>query len=152
MGSPEPGYRLGERAAAPEEPVCLVSMSWPTLKEVREELASIHEELLVIPADAYDRRAELKSRQHELRSVSARLVEEYDSEDREALMSAFEHLHKLRDSVVALHVSPQATAVGFAGVDADFNAMVNRAIDEGADRAEIERKLEEVLRRLRSTS
>jgi hypothetical protein len=127
------------------------SMPEPTLKEVREELASIHEELLVLPADSYDRRAELKSRQHELRSVSARMVAEYQSDQRDALIEEFDRLHRLRDSVIALHVSPQATAVGFAGVQTDFNALVNRAIDAGADRAEIERKLKDVLRRLQSS-
>lgn len=127
-------------------------MTQATLKEVREELASIHDELLVLPGDAYDRRAELKNRQHELRAVSARLVSEYQSDQREALSEEFERLHRLRDSVIALHVTPQATAVGFAGVDTDFNTLVNQAIDAGADRADIERKLEEVLRRLRSTS
>jgi hypothetical protein len=121
------------------------------LKEVREELASIHEELLVSPGISYDRRAELKTRQHDLRALSARLVAEYETDHREALVDEFDRLHRLRDAVIALHVSPQATAVGFGGVDADFNDVVNKAIDAGADRAEIERKLEEVLRRLRSS-
>lgn len=126
-------------------------MTQPTLKEVREELAAIHDELLDLPADSFDRRAELKSRQHELRALSAELVSQYDAENAEALRAAFDRLHKLRDAVVASHMSPQATAVGFGGVDTDFNTIVNDAIDKGADRAEIEKQLEEILRRLRTS-
>ncbi len=45
------------------------------LDQVRQELADIHEELFALPQDDFSRRVELKDRQHELRQMSARLVE-----------------------------------------------------------------------------
>lgn len=126
-------------------------MTAPSLRQVREELASIHEELAELPAEAFDRRAELKDRQHELRALSADLVDQYDPTTAEDLRAAFDRLQRLRDAVVASHVTPEATAVGFAGVDTDFITVVNQAIDRGADRAEIEGQLEEILRKLRSS-
>jgi hypothetical protein len=126
-------------------------MTEPSLRQVREELASIHEELATLPAEALDRRAELKSRQHDLRGLSAKLLDEYDSSSVEDLRAAFDRLQRLRDAVVASHVKPQSTAVGFAGVDTDFNTIVNQAIDDGADRAELENQLEEILQKLRSS-
>ncbi len=127
-------------------------MTQPTLRQVREELAAIHDELLALPVDDFDRRAQIQSRQHELRALSAELVSQYETEDAETLKEAFDRLQKLRDAVVASHLSPQATAVGFGGVETDFNTIVNEAIDKGADRAEIESQLEDILRRLRSSS
>ncbi len=123
----------------------------PTLDQVREELAGIHDELIELPTDAFGRRAELKSRQNELRQLSHQLAEGTGMRDPAVLKAAFNRLHQLRDQVLATHLKPQATATGFAGVGTDFNLLVNRAIDEGAGLKEIESQLEETLKQLRSS-
>ncbi|MCH8982483.1 MAG: hypothetical protein IH943_00100 [Acidobacteria bacterium] len=123
----------------------------PTLDQVREELAGIHDELIEIPKDAFGRRAELKSRQNELRQLSHHLAEGTGMRDPAVLRAAFDRLQQLRDQVLATHLKPQATATGFAGVETDFTLLVNRAIDEGAGLKEIESQLEETLKQLRSS-
>ena len=122
----------------------------PTLDQVREELASIHEELLVLPADAFDRRAQLKSRQNELRQLSHELADGATVSDPAVLKAAFARLQQLRDQVVASYVTPQATAVGFGGAETDFTNDVNRAIDAGEGLDEIEARLESALKAIRA--
>lgn len=123
----------------------------PTLDQVREELAAIHEEMLVLPSDAFARRAELRSRQNDLRRLSHEMAEGTTLHDPEVLKAAFNRLQTLREHVLSQHVSPQATAVGVGGASTDFYAMVNNAIDAGGGLKDIEAQLEAALSQLRSS-
>ncbi len=125
----------------------------PTLEEVRKELTEIHEELLSLPADAYERRVELKERQNELRQLSHRLLEGQPLHDAEALRAAFKRLEGVRDRLLEKRISTgAATSVGDAGIESDFTALVNSAIDAGLGLDEVEARLREILEQMRSSS
>lgn len=121
----------------------------PTLDQVREELAGIHDELLQIPADDFDRRAELKSRQNELRQLSASLVEGLPLHDAATLRSAYERLHQVRDHLIEERLG--ASSSGGDSVWGGISVALNKAIDEGVGTAEIEERLKEILDQLKSS-
>lgn len=123
----------------------------PTLDQVRLELADIHEELLGLPKDAFARRAELRSRQTELRRLSHELAEGLTVYDPKILKSAFERLQQLREDLLAQHIQPQSTDMGLGGAHPDFAALANRAIDQGAGLDEIEAQLEAALAQIRAS-
>ena len=123
----------------------------PTLDQVRQELADIHEELLALPADAFGRRSELRDRQHELRQLSAKLVEGEALHDAAALQAAYKRLHQVRDHLLDQRLISASTSVGDAGIESDFTDAVNRAIDAGIGIDEIEVRLQEILQQLRSS-
>ena len=114
----------------------------PTLDEVREELADLHEQLLATPPDDFSTRADLRTRQAELRQLSHELAETRP-EDTSTLQAAFDRLSKERDRVLDLHVSYDETIQG------TFVLAVNRAMDEGLGLEEIESQMQEILAKLR---
>ncbi len=119
----------------------------PTLDQVREELAHIHDELLELPTDDFDRRAQLKSRQNELRQLSARLVEGLPLHDAATLNAAYERLHEVRDHLIEERLG--ASSSGGDSVWGGISVALNKAIDEGVGTAEIEDRLKEILDQLR---
>lgn len=125
----------------------------PTLDQVRQELTDIHEELLSLPADDFERRVELKDRQNELRQLSHRLVEGQPLYDAEALRAAFNRLAALRDHLLEKRLSESAaTSVGDAGIESDFTSVVNKAIESGLGIDEVEARLKEIIEQMRSSS
>jgi hypothetical protein len=123
----------------------------PTLDEVREELADIHEKLLAAPRDDFSTRADLRARQSELRQLSHELAEHQPMHDAATLKAAFNRLHKERDRMLDQHLSYDSTATGVGGIDGAFVAAVNKAMDEGLGVDEIESRMREILANLRKT-
>lgn len=122
----------------------------PNLDQVRHELADIHEELLALPADDFDRRAQLQSRQNELRQLSAQLVEGLPLHDAEILKAAYERLHQLRDRMIEERLG--ASSTGGDSVWGGVTVALNQAIDEGMGTDEIEARLKEILEQLDSSA
>lgn len=123
----------------------------PTLDDVRSELADIHDRLLALPAEDFAARATLKDRQNELRQLSYELLEEAASHDADLLRAAYQRMSDLRDQLLALHLSHTSQSAGDAGIEDSFTSAVNRAIDQGRGVDEVEARLEEILRQLRTT-
>jgi hypothetical protein len=124
----------------------------PTLDEVRHELAAIHDELLAIPATDFGRRSELKERQNLLRQKSRELAEGLPLHDAEALKKAFKRLEKVRDRLLEERLNVAGEGMGDAGIDNVFIGAVNRAIESGLGIDEVEARLAEILRQLKSSS
>ena len=122
----------------------------PTLDQVRQELADIHDELLELPADDFDRRAELKSRQNELRQLSGRLVDGLPLHDAATLKAAYERLQVVRDHLIEERLG--ASSSGGDSVWGGIGIALNRAIDDGIGTAEIEERIKEILEQLRTSS
>lgn len=122
----------------------------PTLDEVRQELAEIYEQLLDLPKDDFERRAQLRSRQHELRQKSHELADGVATHDAETLKAAFSRLAQVRDRVLDQHLAYDATAAGVGGIEGTFLSMVNRAMDEGMGLDEIEGRMQDILKELRT--
>lgn len=122
----------------------------PNLDQVRHELADIHEELLALPADDFDRRAQLQGRQNELRQLSAQLVEGLPLHDAEILKAAYERLHQLRDRMIEERLG--ASSTGGDSVWGGVTVALNQAIDEGMGTDEIEARLKEILEQLDSSA
>ncbi len=122
----------------------------PTLDQVREELAEIYEQLMVLPADDFDTRSKLKDRQNELRQLSAQLIEGQPLHSQEALKAAYERLAKVRDRLLDQHLDTASTSIGDAGIEGEFVQAVNKAMDQGLGVEEIEDRLKEILEQLKS--
>ena len=122
----------------------------PTLDEVRQELADIHEQLLDLPKDDFEGRAELRSRQHELRQKSHELADGLTTNDAATLKAAFNRLAQVRDHVLDQHLAYDATAAGVGGIEGNFLRLVNDAIDEGMGLDEVESRMQEILKQLRT--
>ncbi|HUG31890.1 MAG TPA: hypothetical protein VMM14_03265 [Acidimicrobiia bacterium] len=121
-----------------------------SLDSVRRELADIHDQLMALPRDAFDRRSALKERRNELRQLSHQLIEGEPLHDRAALEAAYERLHEVRDRLLDLHLTHASTSVGDAGIDGAFTDAVNRAIDAGIGIDEVEARLREIIDQMRS--
>ena len=78
------------------------------------------------------------------------MVDEASVTDSGALKAAFDRLHTARDRLLDQHLSYLSTSPGDAGVEADFTATVNKAMDAGMGLDEIESQLKTVIRQLRS--
>lgn len=124
------------------------SLDPPSLDEVRAELAAIHEELLALPSDAFERRVELQNRRNELRALSHDLTRHLPDSARTALTAEFERLAKERDRILDRHVAP-SESIGDAGVSMQMAQAINAAIDSGYDLEEVERQIRQILDRLR---
>ena len=124
----------------------------PTLDQVRHELASIHDELLELPAYDFARRSAVKERQNELRQKSRELAEGLPLHDAEALKKAFKRLEKVRDRLLDERLNVAGEGMGDAGIDNVFIGAVNRAIESGLGIDEVEARLAEILRQLKSSS
>ncbi len=122
----------------------------PTLDQVRQELADIHDELLELPADAYDRRSRLKDRQNELRQLSHRMVDDKELHDAAALKAAYNRLAQVRDHLHDERLS--GSSVGDDAVWGELAMGINNAIDAGNGVEEVEARLKEILTQLRSSS
>lgn len=122
----------------------------PTLDQVRQELADIHDELLALPTDAFDRRSRLKDRQNELRQLSHKMVDGQPLHDAAHLKSAFDRLHSLRDHLLEERIG--AASTGGNAVWGEISMGINKAIDAGVGTDEIEKRLKEILGQLRSSS
>lgn len=123
----------------------------PTLDDVRHELAAIHDELLSLRADDFARRSELKERQNLLRQKSRALAEGLPLQDAEALKKAFKRLEKVRDRLLDEKLSVAGEGMGDAGIDNVFISAVNRAIESGLGIDEVEARLAEIVRQLKSS-
>lgn len=121
------------------------------LDRVRSELSEINEELLALPADAFDDRSRLKDRQNELRKQSHELIEGEPLHSREALRTAYERLHEVRDRLLELHLQHSSTSVGDAGIESTFTNAINKAIDAGAGLDEVEARIKQILEQMRSS-
>lgn len=119
----------------------------PTLDQVRHELAEIHEELLSLPQDDFDRRATLRDRQNHLRQLSHSLVDQADLHDAEHLKAAYDRLAQVRDRMLDEQIS--GASVGDDAVWGEIALSVNRAIDAGNGLDEVEARLQEILSQLR---
>lgn len=117
----------------------------PTLDQVREELAAIHDELLTLPATDFSRRSALKERQQELRKLSHELAEGLQMHDKAILLAEFKRLHQVRDHLLDERLSVSGESAGDAGIDNLFINAVNRAIDSGAGLDEVERRLGKII-------
>lgn len=122
----------------------------PTLDQVRQELADIHDELLALPTDAFDRRSRLKDRQNELRQLSHQIVDGQALHDAAHLRAAYDRLHSLRDRLLDDHIG--AASTGDDAVWGEMSVAMNKAIDAGVGTDEIEKRLKEILRQLRNSS
>lgn len=122
----------------------------PTLDQVREELAGIHDQLLALPRDDFAARADLRIRQEELRQLSHKLAEGQQLHDAETLQAAFTRLQHVRDRMLEQHLSPDSTSIGDAGIDATVTAAINKAMDEGSGLDEVEARIQEILKQLRN--
>lgn len=121
------------------------------LDSVRRELADIHDQLLSLPADDYERRSQLKERQNELRQLSHRLIEGQPLHSRAALKAAYERLQEVRDRLLDLHLRHSSTSVGDAGIDGAFTDAVNKAIDAGIGLDDVEARMKEIIDQMRSS-
>lgn len=123
----------------------------PNLDSVRQELADIHDELLALPTDAFDRRAQLKERQNELRQLSHELIEGQPLHDAETLRAAYNRLQAVRDKLLDKHVDPGSTEAPDTNIEGEFTSVVNKAMDAGLGVDEIEARLSEIIRQMRAT-
>ncbi len=121
------------------------------LDQVRQELTAIHDELLNLPADAYDRRAELQDRKNELRQLSAQLIEGEPLHDADLLRAAFQRLQDVRDQLLKQHVDPGSTGAMDTGFEGEFTAVVNKAMQSGLGVDEIEARMTEIVKQMKST-
>lgn len=124
----------------------------PTLDQVRDELAAIHDELLELPANDFTRRTELKDRRNTLRQKSHELAEGLPLHDKAALVAAFERLAKERDRLLSARLSVTGEGAGDAGIDNVFIGAVNAAIEAGIGIDDIELRLAEILRQMKSAN
>ncbi len=124
----------------------------PTLDEVRQELAAIHDELLALPTDDYARRSALKERQNALRQKSHEMAAGQPMHDGASLRAAFERLEKVRDRLLEERLSVAGEGAGDAGIDNVFIGAVNRAIESGLGLDEVEARLAEILRQMKSST
>lgn len=120
----------------------------PTLDQVRQELADIHDELLALPSDAYDQRSRLKDRQNELRQLSHHLVDGRSMHDAADLKAAYNRLAQVRDELHDERLS--VASVGDDAVWGELAIGINKAIDAGNGIEEVESRLKEVLAQLRN--
>lgn len=120
-----------------------------TLDQVRTELAEIHEELLRLPKDDFDRRSVLRSRQNELRQLSAQILDGQPLEDARHLRAAFTRLAELRDRMLDERIS--GSSVGGDAIWGELAMSINRAIDAGNGVEEVEERLQEILSQLRTS-
>lgn len=123
----------------------------PTLDNVRRELASIHEELLGLPTDDFAARSALRERQNELRQLSHEMIDGEPLHDRETLKAAYKRLQEVRDRLLDLHLAHSSTSVGDAGIDGAFTDVINKAIDAGMGIEDVEARLREIIRQMRSS-
>lgn len=123
----------------------------PTLDTVRRELADIHDELLGLPTDDFGRRSALRERQNELRRVSHEMIDGEPLHDREVLKAAYKRLQEVRDRMLDLHLTHSSTSAGDAGIDGAFTDAINKAIDEGMGIEDVEARLREIIRQMRSS-
>ena len=105
---------------------------------------------MTLPADAFDRRSQLKDRQNELRQLSAQLIEGEALHDAATLKAAYERLAAVRDHLLDQKLSPQSTSIGDAGIEGEFVNAVNKAIDHGLGIDEIEKRLAEIIDQMKS--
>jgi len=121
----------------------------PTLDQVRQELADIHDQLLELPTDAFDQRSRLKDRQNELRQLSHQIVDGRSMHEAADLKAAYNRLAHVRDQ---LH--DERLSVASLGDDAIWGELaigINKAIDAGNGVEEVEARLNEILAELRSS-
>lgn len=86
-----------------------------------------------------------------MRQLSYKLAEGEPMHDSAVLKAAFTRLQQERDRLYDAKLPYSSTSVGDAGIEADFTAAVNKAIDAGTGIDEIEARLEEILKQLKSS-
>ena len=123
-----------------------------TLDQVRQELADIHDELLALPHDAFDRRSQLHDRQNELRQLSSQLVEGEPLHDAAVLKAAYQRLHDARDRVLNQRMQYVSTEAGDAGIAGEITTMINKAMEAGMGLDDIEARMKEIITQLKSSA
>lgn len=122
----------------------------PTLDEVREELAAIHDELLSLPVNNFDRRSALKDRQQELRQLSHEMADGLPMHNKDILVAEFKRLQQVRDRLLDERLSVTGEGVGDAGIDNMFINAVNSAIESGAGLDEVEKRINKIIVQMKS--
>jgi hypothetical protein len=122
----------------------------PTLDQVREELAAIHDDLLALPVDDFGGRSALKERQQTLRQLSHEMAEGLPMHNKEILVAEFKRLQQVRDHLLDKRLSVSGEGVGDAGIDNMFINAVNSAIEAGAGLDEVEKRINEILIQMKS--
>jgi hypothetical protein len=122
----------------------------PTLDQVREELAAIHDELLELPVDDFGRRSALKDRQQELRQLSHEMAQGLPMHNKEILVAEFKRLHQVRDRLLDERLSVTGEGGGDAGIDNMFINAVNSGIEAGAGLDEVERRINRLIVQMKS--
>lgn len=125
-------------------------MEQMTLDQVRRELADIHDQLLSLPADAFDQRAVLMDRQNALRQLSRRLLEEVPIENADILRAEFTRLQEVRDRLLEQRIS--GASIGGDALWGEFSLVINKAIDAGVGTDQIEARIKEIFDKIRSSS
>ncbi len=124
----------------------------PTLDQVREELAAIHDRLLALPVDDFGGRSALKDRQQELRQLSHEMAKGLPMHSKEILVAEFNRLHHVRDRMLAERLSVTGEGAGDAGIDNMFINAVNKAIAAGAGLDEVEKRINKIILQMKSAS
>jgi len=122
----------------------------PTLDEVREELAAIHDRLLALPVEDFGGRSTLKDRQQELRQLSHVMAQGLPMHSQEILVAEFKRLHQVRDRLLDERLSVTGEGAGDAGIDNMFINAVNRAIEAGAGLDEVEKRINKIILQMKS--
>jgi hypothetical protein len=122
----------------------------PTLDQVREELASIHDQLLALPVEDFGGRSTLKDRQQELRQKSHEMAEGLPMHSKEILVAEFKRLQQVRDRLLDERLSVTGEGAGDAGIDNMFIQAVNRAIEAGAGLDEVEKRIHRIIVQMKS--
>lgn len=104
-----------------------------------------------LPTDDFARRSALRERQNELRQLSHELIDGEPLHDRAVLKAAYQRLQEVRDRLLDLHLTHSSTSVGDAGIDGAFTDVINKAIDAGMGIEDVEARLREILRQMRSS-
>ena len=124
----------------------------PTLDQVREELAAIHDELLTLATDDFAARSSLRERQTRLRQLSYELAEGLPLHDKAALLAAYRRLEEVRDRMLNERLSVSGESAGDAGIDNIFLNAINRAIESGAGVEDVEARMTEIIKQMKSAN
>lgn len=114
----------------------------PTTDDLRQELSAVAARLVELPEDAYEERATLRTRQHELRQ---QVVESMGTEDLPALRARAEELVGRIEHAIGRRLSAASAGgggeTGGGAVHPYEFMMLNAQIDEASGLAEMKAEL-----------
>jgi hypothetical protein len=122
---------------------------------LRRELSEIQRQLYELPADAFQKRVELRDRQTELRALAGPLRMRTVSTDE--LLASLAGLERRRDALFGDHLDMAHTGGatgaggggGGAGIDLEQVMKINEAIDRSSGRDALEKKIQELKAEIR---